>query len=117
MKELIQYVKQINQNWEKDEYSAPSEEVVNKAVQFLNIFEQLNITPSHVSSTCEEGIGITFQKEEKFAYVEILNAGYVQFFADINGQNMNYWDVGLLENNDIENSFNQIKEHLTKDVK
>lgn len=94
--------------WDRD-YSRPSKEVISCALDLIN---SLSISPKYIAPSVEEGIGFTFIKQDKYAYIEILNCREILFLIDTNGDNRQVWAAKFSEVQLIMNSLIKVEEHL-----
>ena len=90
---------------EEQGIALPTEKVISDSKQLLYELVQYNIFPEEISTTAEEGICLTFQKENRRMFLEVYNdeeIGYI--IEDINKKQ-------LLENKDL-HSLTQTKERI-----
>lgn len=104
----------VSQDLNKQIENLPNSESINVSFYLLELFENLKITPSFVDYCYEGGIGITFNQNKKFSYIEVLNVGEIVFLTDIEGKNRETWTNNTNEIDLIKGSVQIIFKHLVK---
>ena len=101
----LRAMKILNPGWDGDDAQPPSEEVLLASESVIKYLKVLNLIPSRIESSVENGVGFTFEDRDNFGYAEFLNLGSVCFLMEKNRKNTHVWEVELSNALAIENSF------------
>ena len=79
------------------DYPIPQDEVVVLAIKALESLYFLQIIPDRVAQSIEGGIGFTFLREKKYAYIEFSNDNTISALTEFDNSNPSVWDLSLCE--------------------
>jgi hypothetical protein len=65
----------LNKDWDSYGAEAPGPRAINNALRIVDLLEFTDAVPSRILASAEGGVGICFEKEDKYADIECTNTG------------------------------------------
>jgi hypothetical protein len=81
--EKLESLRQLQDGWNQDGAPAPSARAIDQALIFVQAVEKDGLVPARLAASVVGGVGATFRKAKRKAYVEFYNDGAVcSLFSD-----------------------------------
>jgi hypothetical protein len=77
LSENLDYLFQLEDNWDSDGAEAPNTESIKISRQILGLIYETDLIPTAISPSVEGGVSIYFIKGDKYADFECFNSGEV----------------------------------------
>ncbi len=88
----IHLMRQLSPDWSSHESKPPNAVARDNAVEVLKVLAELDLRPTHVDPSVEEGVCLSFRSGHKYADIECFNSGEVlAIISDESSEDV--WDV------------------------
>lgn len=77
LSEKLDYLLQLEDDWDNDGAEAPNGESIDTARQILGLIYETDLIPTAITPSVEGGVSIYFVKGDKYADIECFNSGEV----------------------------------------
>lgn len=92
-KNQLDKMRGLEDNWNGLGSAAPNATAFRNLDDLMLIFHEMNFIPSQISPSAEEGIGISFLKDEKYAIIECYNDGNILIAFTKGSNDPIVWEV------------------------
>lgn len=119
LKEKIESYSQLLPDWNSYGAVAPNSVSILASIESLQYMRVIGLMPKNLAPSAENGIGFTFENEEKFAHLEFFNDGMAVVLMDSGtAQDRQIWEFEIEESSEeMKSSLDRIKEWVTKPVR
>jgi hypothetical protein len=107
----LQELAHLSHNWDSYGAEPPNSLVIERALECLKNLQEINFSPTKITPSVENGIGISFVSGKKYADIEYFNTGEVLAVTS-NGQgNPTVWEIDLNEQ-ELKSALDKIRDFL-----
>lgn len=101
----------LPKGWDSYGADPPNETAIKTSSDFIGILRDYQLRPTKVSPSAEGGVGICFERDDKYADIEFLNDGDVVAVKYRGQSDPEVWEVAKKRKAYVE-SISRIREHL-----
>jgi hypothetical protein len=83
----------LQENWDSYGAEPPNSVALDWAHQCLNILQTMNFAPTKITPSVENGVGISFISDKKYADIECFNTGEILAVISDGQGNPTVWEV------------------------
>lgn len=89
----LEEIANLSDDWDSCGTAAPNQASISNAMDILSILHETDLVPTQISPSVEEGIGISFVKGDKDAFVECYNDGEVLAVISDQQKERDIWQI------------------------
>lgn len=105
----LDLLSQLKDDWDEDGAKAPNDWAIQRAHAALVCMKEIGLRPFAVLASVENGVGITFESENRYADIEFFNTEKIAAVTDDYESVPKAWDIDSVDQSALNDALSRIK--------